>query len=156
MGKMIFFQKPLDKIFRKVFHRKRKKFFQKSLENTGFSTLSTEFSIGGHGFFGVGMENFLENTALWILPKMLKKGIFFPFVRIKDGNFCHSIFGFFGKMNDFSTCFLATACNDWFFVAKFDFFDGFIHEDSFFDDGHVLQKSRRSTQRSPCASLARR
>ena len=61
MWKMNFFQKRLDKIFERVFHRLffgNKKF---SLENIGFSTLSTEFSIGFGGEGWEGMGNFQKN-----------------------------------------------------------------------------------------------
>ena len=48
--KIKFFQKRLDKVFKKVFHRLLKNFFKKVLENTGFSPLSTEFSTANLDF----------------------------------------------------------------------------------------------------------
>ena len=61
MQKILFFQKGVDKISRKVFHTPKPKNKKTRLDFAGFSTLSTEFSIGYGEFFGVGMENFLEN-----------------------------------------------------------------------------------------------
>ena len=57
---MNFFQKRLDKIFLKVFHTQKEKNKNLTLENIGFSILSTEFSIGFVEIVAENMENFLE------------------------------------------------------------------------------------------------
>ena len=76
---MNFFQKRLDKIFWGVFHRLKIKNKKITLENIGFSILSTEFSIGFEPRRSKAMENFLKNQICDFCRIFLKKEYFFAF-----------------------------------------------------------------------------
>lgn len=84
---MVFFQKRLDKLFRKVFHRAKRKTPKKTLDFTGFSTLSAWFSIA---FAENRMDygKLLWKTCLWGNCRISqKKAYIFPEKHIEWGIF---------------------------------------------------------------------